>query len=124
MQDKRKDGRYASRVRLALAADRSAEALCGLVDGAVAPGTLILTDDWSGYAGLCKRGYNHHAIAQFGKPEVTEQFLPIIHLVFAKLKTWLVSTRHAISALHVQAYLNEFRFRCNRRLYPINAFRS
>jgi 2-polyprenyl-6-methoxyphenol hydroxylase-like FAD-dependent oxidoreductase len=87
-QDKRKDGRYAGRVRLAVAPDRSAESLCGFVESAVAPGMLIVTDDWSGYAGLRKRGYDHHAIAECGDPEVTEEFLPIIHLVFANLKTW------------------------------------
>src|SRR5271166_737941 len=80
-RDKRNDGRYAGRVRLAVAADRSAKSLCGFVDGAVAPGTLIVTDDWSGYAGLRKRGYDHHAIAECGDSEVTDEFLPIIHLV-------------------------------------------
>src|SRR5271165_3779291 len=65
-RDKRNDGRYAGRVRLAVAADRSAKSLCGFVDGAVAPGTLIVTDDWSGYADLRKRGYDHHAIAECG----------------------------------------------------------
>ena len=28
------------------------------------------------------------------------------------------------SPQHLQAYLNEFTFRCNRRFYPFNAFRS
>ena len=51
-QDKRKDGRYAGRVRLAIAADRSADSLCGFVENAVMPGSLIVTDDWSGYASL------------------------------------------------------------------------
>ena len=32
--------------------DRSAESLCGFVESTVAPGSLIVTDDWSGYAGL------------------------------------------------------------------------
>src|SRR5271165_4857526 len=73
-RDKRNDRRYAGRVRLAVAADRSAKSLCGFVDGAVAPGTLIVTDDWS--------GYDHHAIAECGDSEVTDEFLPIIHLVF------------------------------------------
>ena len=55
--DNRKDGRYAGRVRLAVVLDRSAESLCGFVESTVAPGSLIVTDDWSGYAGLGKRGY-------------------------------------------------------------------
>ena len=57
--DNRKDGRYAGRVRLAVVLDRSAESLCGFVESTVAPGSLIVTDDWSGYAGLGKRGYEH-----------------------------------------------------------------
>lgn len=123
-QDKRKDGHYAGRVRRAVAADRSAKSLCGFVAGAVAPGTLIVTDYWSGYADLRKRGCDHHAIAECGDPEVAEQFLPIIHLVFANLKTWLIGIHHGVSAQHLQAYLNEFTFRFNRRFYPFNAFRS
>jgi transposase-like protein len=90
----------------------------------VAPRTLIVTDDWSGYAGLRKRGYDHHAIAACGDPEVIEEFLPIIHLVFANLQTWLIGIHHGVSAQHLQAYLNEFTFRFNRRFYPFNAFRS
>jgi hypothetical protein len=86
-QDKRKDGRYAGRVRLSVANDRNAATLAGFVGSAVMPGTLVITDDWSGYAGLRKRGYDHHAIAECGDPEVAEEFLPIIHLVFSNLKT-------------------------------------
>src|SRR5664279_6081378 len=43
-QDTRKDGRYAGRVRLAVASDRSAEQLCGFVESVVEPGTLTVTD--------------------------------------------------------------------------------
>jgi hypothetical protein len=62
-QDKRKDGRYAGRVRLSVAADRSADSLCSFVEGAVMPASLIVTDDWSGYGSLRTRGYDHHAIS-------------------------------------------------------------
>ena len=41
---------------------KSAKFLCGFVDDAVAPWTLIVTDDWSDCADLRKRGYDHHAI--------------------------------------------------------------
>ena len=123
-QDKRKDGRYAGRVRLAVVPDRSADSLCGFVESAVAPRTLTVTDDWSGYASLGKRGYEHFAVAECGDPEVAEDYLPIIHLVFANLKTWLIGIHHGVSHQHLQAYLNEFTFRFNRRFYPFNAFRS
>lgn len=88
------------------------------------PNTLVVTDDWSAYGPLRARGYDHHAIAQCGDHEVTEEFLPIIHLVFSNLKTWLNGIHHGVSAKHLQAYLNEFTFRFNRRFYPFNAFRS
>ena len=72
---------------------------------------MIVTDDWSGYADLRKRGYDHHAIAECGDSEVTDEFLPIIHLVFANLKTWLTGIHHGVSERHLQAFLNEFTFR-------------
>ncbi len=122
--DKRKSGRYAGRVRLAVVADRGADALCGFVESAVAPGTQIITDDWSGYAGLDERGYAHLAIAERGDPRVVDVFLPIVYLVFSNLKSWLNGTHHGVSPKHLQAYLNEFTFRFNRRFYPFGAFRS
>ena len=52
------------------------------------------------------------------------KYLPIIHLVFANLKTWLNGIHHGVSHQHLQAHLNEFTFRFNRRFCPFNAFRS
>lgn len=59
-----------------------------------------------------------------GDPQITEEYLPVIHLVFANLKTWLNGTHQGGSHQHLHAYLNEFTFRFNRRFYPFNAFRS
>ena len=122
--NKRKSGRYAGRVRLALVPDRSAKSLGGFIESAVAPGTTIITDDWSGYAGLTKRNYLHTAVPERGDMQVAETFLPIMHLAFSNLKTWLRGIHHGVSPQHLQAYLNEFTFRFNRRFYPFNAFRS
>ena len=122
--NKRKTGRFAGRVRLSLLPDRSAKSLGGFIESTVAPGTAIITDDWSGYAGLSKRSYIHTAVAQRGDAQVAETYLPIIHLVFSNLKTWLRGIHHGVSPQHLQAYLNEFTFRFNRRFYPFNAFRS
>ena len=120
----RRSGRYAGRVRLAWVPDRRADALCGFVKSVVAPGARIITDDWSSYAGLTKQGYDHLLVAERGDPQVAEEFMPIIHLVFSNLKTWLRGIHHGVSPQHLQAYLNEFTFRFNRRHYPFNAFRS
>ena len=101
--------------------DRSAESLCGFVENTVAPGSLIVTDEWSGYAGLGKRGYEHFAVAECG-PEVAE--IPADHPSgFRQPEAWLIGLHHGVSQQHLQAYLNEFTFRFNRRFYPFNACR-
>jgi hypothetical protein len=56
--------------------------------------------------------------------QVTQTFLPIIHLVLSNLKKWLCGIHHGVSPQHLQAYLNEFTFRFNHRFYPFNALRS
>ena len=122
--NKRRTGRYAGRVRLAVVPDRSAKSLGGFIERVVTPGATIITDDWSGYAALEKRGYLHTAVAERGDMQVAETFLPIIHLVFSNLKTWLRGIHHGVNPQHLQAYLNEFTFRFNHRFYPFNAFRS
>jgi ISXO2 transposase-like protein len=48
----------------------------------------------------------------------------MIHLVFSNLKTWLLGTHHGVSPRHLQAYLNEYVLRFNRRFYPMTAFNS
>ena len=90
----------------------------------VQPGTHITTDDWSGYDHLAEKGYRLTQVAQRGDPDITEKHLPLIHLVFGNLKTWLNGVHHGVSPQHLQAYLNEFTFRFNRRFFPFNAFRS
>ena len=100
--------RYAAdRFRLAVCSTGAPSRQLGFVESTVAPGSLIVTDDWSGRCGLGKRGHEHFAVAECGDPEVAEQYLPIIHLVFANLKTWLIGIHHGVSHQHLQAYLNE-----------------
>ncbi|EQD79625.1 putative transposase, partial [mine drainage metagenome] len=57
-------------------------------------------------------------VLERGDMQIAETFLPIVHLVFSNLKTWLRGTHHGVSPQHLQAYLNEFTFRFNRRFYP------
>jgi transposase-like protein len=120
----RRGGRYAGRLRLSVVPDRTAKSLINFARAAVAPGTNIITDDWSGYDSLSKFDFTHQAIAERGDQKLTDEWLPLIHLVFSNLKTWLLGIHHGVSHQHLQAYLNEFTFRFNRRFYPFNSFRS
>lgn len=120
----RRGGRYAGRLRLSVVPDRTAKTLCGFVEGAVQSGSMVVTDGWRGYNGLLGAGYEHLAAAERGEAIVAEEYLPIVHLVFSNLKAWLRGCHHGVSPQHMQAYLNEFTFRFNRRFYPFNAFRS
>lgn len=120
----RRGGLYAGRLRLHVALDRSAKSLEGFVLESVQPGTHITTDDWPSYAQLTKKGYRLTQVAQRGDPDIAEKHLPLIHLVFGNLKTWLNGVHHGVSPQHLQTYLNEFTFRFNRRFFPFNAFQS
>jgi transposase-like protein len=120
----RRGGLYAGRLRLAVIADRSAKSLETFALESIQPSTNITTDDWSGYDKLASKGYRLTQVPQRGDPDVTEAWLPLIHLAFGNLKTWLSGIHHGVSAQHLPAYLNEYTFRFNRRFYPFNAFRS
>jgi hypothetical protein len=121
----RRGGRYAGRLRLEIVPTRGAKSLTAFVEQAVEPGAMVVTDAWGGYNDLGKLGYQHLPVIEGSDPQVAEDYLPIVHLVFSNLKAWLQGTHHGrVSPKHLQAYLNEFVFRFNRRFYPFNAFRS
>ena len=63
-------------------------------------------------------GYAHEPLVLDGDPERTEAHLPMIHIAFSNLKTWLLGTHPGVSHRHLKAYLNEFVFHFNRRFYP------
>ncbi|HEY6652702.1 MAG TPA: IS1595 family transposase [Solirubrobacterales bacterium] len=116
-------GKAAGRVRLQVVPDASARSLTGFVKRTIAPGTLILTDGWGAYAPLSDMGYRHRPRTQ-GTPERAAKLLPHIHRVFGNLKTWLRGTHHGVGHDHLQAYLDEFGFRFNRRRIPMAAFQT
>jgi hypothetical protein len=48
--------------------------------------------------------------------------VPGVHRVISNLKTWLRGTHHGVGADHLDAYLDEFVFRFNRRHRPSAGF--
>lgn len=74
----------------------------------IEPGSVIRTDDWSGYAGLPSFGYKREVFPSM------ELKLP--HLVASLLKRWLLGTyQGAVRPTNLAYYLDEFTFRFNCR---------
>ena len=116
---------YAGRLRLRVVGSRGAYDLTSFITDNVAKGSKLRTDGWSGYETLPALGYIHDPLTLAGDPEKADGHLPMIHLVFSNLKTWILGTHHGcIGQHHLQAYLNEYVFRFNRRFYPMTAFNS
>ena len=108
------DGSKTGRIRLTRVADASAPVLTQATLAAVSPGSQVLTDGWSGYAGLKTKGYRHAVVRE--SAVVGENLLPRASRVAALLQRWLLGTHQgAVASAHLDYYLDEFTFRFNRR---------
>jgi len=108
------DGSNIRRIRLQRIPDASGAVLVEAVGQAVEVGSQILTDGWSGYAQLKAQGYRHEIVR--ASAIVGENLLPRANRVASLLQRWLLGTHQgAVSASHLEYYLDEFTFRFNRR---------
>jgi len=108
------------RLRLAALADYSAASLHGFVKANVAADSVLHTDGWRGYSGMPDVVHEPHVVG----PMAAHLVLHWTHTVFANLKTWALGVYHGLRAKHLQAYLDEFVFRFNRRRSRHAAFLS
>lgn len=110
------DGRRLGRIRLQRIADAAAQTLQTALGQMVAPGAEIHTDGWRAYSQLTKAGYAHRVIRADTDTTVGVNLLPHAHQVASLLKRWLLGTHQgAVTADHLDFYLDEFTFRFNRR---------
>jgi transposase-like protein/predicted RNA-binding Zn-ribbon protein involved in translation (DUF1610 family) len=108
------------RVRLAVISDNTAASLHAFIRANVKSGATLLTDGHSSYPGLS--GYRHDP-RTVGKM-AGHIVLPWIHRVFSLMKRWGLGTYHGLRDKHLDAYLNEFVFRYNRRFYRHASFEA
>src|SRR5689334_21742754 len=111
-------GEGPGRIRLAVIDAYSAVALGAFVTAAVAIGSTVVSDGWSGYKRLKDVKHDPKVVGDAQAHLV----LPWIHRVFANAKRWALGVYHGLRPKHLQAYLDEFVFRFNRRRTPAAAF--
>ena len=107
------------RCRMRVIPDASAASLHLLVADHVEQGATVVTDAWAGYLGIERLGYEREAHSQRGarlRGEDPYGMLPGVHRVASLAKRWLLGTHQgSVDDGHLQAYLDEFVFRFNRR---------
>ena len=104
------------RVRLAHAENNDAGTLKLFVSGGVAADANVVTDGHAGYNGKSLDERPHEAKVQTKEERRENDAVQSCHWTISLLKRWLLGT-HAggVRAKHLQAYLDEFAFRYNRR---------
>ena len=106
----------ASALGLQRVQNASAASLMPFVEESVEPGSVVVTDNWSGYDPLKKKDYQRRIISINNRREQASQLLPRVHLAISLLKRWMLGTHQgAVSHEHLDYYLDEFVFRFNRR---------
>lgn len=76
------------------------------------PGSVLHTDMAGGYIGIPRE---HHRYNLSGQTSGLPLEFLRIHRAFSNLKSWRIGTFHGLGPKHLDAYLNEFVFRWNRR---------
>ena len=104
------------RTRLSVIESAAAPELRAFLQENVEPGAVVITDGLKSYRPAIGGDYTHEPRPVAGSGESAHVLLPGVHLVSSLVKRWLLGTlQGAVEADHMQAYLNEFAFRFNRR---------
>jgi transposase-like protein len=82
----------------------------------IAPGSVIVSDALGSYPPAIADAYGHKPFKIKRSGLHAHEVMPGVHRVASLLKRWLAGTHQSgVSAEHLQAYLDEFTFRFNRR---------
>ena len=110
------DTYYAGRIRLARIPEISRAAIMPFVLANVEPGSLLVTDGNAAYLNPPDRG---HKGKNLSVPNALPAHIALkwIHRVFSNMQRWAMGTFHGFREKHLDAYLNEFVFRWNRRRF-------
>ncbi len=104
------------RVRMRYVTDASGDSLVPFVCDVTIPGSVIMTDGWSGYNGLSSSGYTHQRTVLSTSGDPAHVTMPGVHRVASLLKRWILGTHQgSVESVHLQSYLEEYTFRFNRR---------
>lgn len=122
-----KRGRSTGRARMAVIPDFKRETLTAFLKQNVAPGSTLYTDGLKSFTGLQESGFKHVPRSQPLRIDLrkgAKSVVPLADRAIGNMQQWLIGTYHGVSRDQLQAYLDEFVFRHNRRHQPMAAFQT
>jgi transposase-like protein len=112
------NGAGIGRIRMATVPRRTRKHLHRFVQEMIEADSIVHTDGFDAYKGIEAFGYKHKqtVLSRQKNKDAASKLLPRVHRVASLLKRWLLGTHQgAVSAEHLDYYLDEYTFRFNRR---------
>ncbi|WP_197328730.1 IS1595-like element ISRsy1 family transposase [Ralstonia syzygii] len=104
------------RIRLQRIHNDGAECVIPFIQASIEPGAQVRTDGSAAYRTLSKLGYDHQRNVMLGAEVPAHVSMAGVHRVASLVKRWILGTHHgSVQPEHLDAYLDEFVFRFNRR---------
>ena len=106
-------------VKMTVADSIDSKTLKSFAKANITPGSSVYSDGLSPYNALAA-GYNHKPL-EFDLDK-TPDHLKWLHTMVSNAKAFIAGTYHGLDKKHLQAYLDEFCFRTNRRMFNGQVF--
>jgi len=104
------------RIRLRRIDNDSDACVVPFVRESIEPGARVRTDGSAAYRSLSEIGFEHTRQVMLGAESPAHVTMPGVHRVASLVKRWILGTHHgSVQPEHLDAYLDEFVFRFNRR---------
>ena len=88
----------------------------------ITPASSIESDGLKIYNGLGQLGYQHEQVIISNDREQGLETFKWLHTIISNAKAFIIGTFHGLDRLHLQAYLDEFCYRFNRRFWEPELF--
>jgi len=111
-----KEGKGLGRTRMRHIPDASGDSLIPFIQDNISLNAILITDGWSGYSKVGNYGYTREIKNFSDSDDFAHVLMPGVHRLSSLLKRWILGTHQgSVSDMHLQAYLEEYTFRFNRR---------
>lgn len=117
-------GTGSGRVRMEVIPDFTQVTMNAFAVANIELGSTIITDKMTGFDEFSSLGFTHIATKQGNIRKGAPHIVPLADRAMGNMKQWLLGTYHGVSRGQLQAYLDEFVFRHNRRANPELAFQT